>query len=82
MKLFAVTLTTKLIIHDKKIKPVKELFDSAKLNYEIPQDMYRALWLKYALNCCVNQTSAITKMTFKQMWESQKYLDVKQHTSK
>ncbi len=63
-------------IHDTKIKPVKELFDSAKLDYEIPQDMYRALWLKYALNCCVNQTSAITKMTFKQMWESQKYLEL------
>lgn len=65
--------------NDKKVILVQKLLEEAQLDYDIPKDMYRALWLKFALNCCVNQTSAITKMTFKEMWECPKTLDFLKH---
>ncbi|MCM1265966.1 MAG: ketopantoate reductase family protein [Candidatus Gastranaerophilales bacterium] len=62
--------------NDHKVDIVKKLFDESGLNYEIPSDMYKSLWLKFSLNCCVNQLSAITGKTFKELWESPKCLDV------
>jgi len=60
--------------NNPKIEQVKEFFNRCNIDFEVPDDMYRALWLKFALNCCVNQSSAITGKTFKQMWEDEKYL--------
>ena len=54
--------------NDKKnIILVKDYFDKVGISYEIPEDMYRALWLKYMLNVGSNQPSAILGMTFGQM---------------
>lgn len=55
---------------DNKVALVKELFDNSNIDYEVPEDMYKSLWLKFSLNCCVNQLSAITGKTFQELWES------------
>ena len=55
------------------IKLVKEYFNKAKITYSIPEDMYRALWLKYMLNVGSNQPSAIFGMTFGQMQENKAF---------
>lgn len=49
------------------IQIVKNFFDEVGIDYKIPDDMYRALWLKFLLNVSSNQISAILKMTFGQM---------------
>lgn len=57
------------------LQTVKNFFDKAGIVYEIPQDMHRALWLKYMLNVSSNQPSAILKMTFGQMQSNTKFLE-------
>ena len=61
-------------IEQENIKKVKEFFDKAHIEYQIPDDMYRALWLKFMLNVSANQPSAILKMTFGQMQSNEKFL--------
>lgn len=57
------------------LQTVKNFFDKVGIVYEIPQDMHRALWLKYMLNVSSNQPSAILKMTFGQMQSNTKFLE-------
>ncbi len=57
------------------VQTVKNFFDKANIVYEIPNDMHRALWLKYMLNVSSNQPSAILKMTFGQMQSNSKFLE-------
>ena len=64
------------------VQTVKNFFDKANIVYEIPNDMHRALWLKYMLNVSSNQPSAILKMTFGQMQSNSKFLEfLKKETS-
>ena len=58
---------------NENIKLVKEYFDKVGIAYSIPEDMYRALWLKYMLNVGSNQPSAILGMTFGQMQENKAF---------
>jgi len=58
----------------KDIEIVGKFFDKVGIDYENPSDMPRALWLKYLLNTSSNQASAILKMTFGQMQQSEKYM--------
>lgn len=60
---------------DKKVLTVKEFFNSANIDYEIPEDMEYSLWLKYMLNVSSNQPSAILNMTFGQMQNNKKFLE-------
>lgn len=62
--------------NDTKVQQVKELFDETGLDYDIPEDMYKSLWLKFSLNCCVNQLSAITGKTFQELRESPNCLKI------
>ncbi len=51
----------------KNIERVKNYFDSVNIDYQTPEDMNRALWLKFMLNTACNQLSAILNMTFGEM---------------
>ncbi len=56
------------------INIVKEFFDRVGIDYKIPKDMERSLWLKYMLNVSSNQPSAILNMTFGQMQSNPKFM--------
>jgi 2-dehydropantoate 2-reductase len=43
---------------------VKGLFDKAQIPYNIPVDMYRALWSKFMMNTGINQVSAILRAPY------------------
>lgn len=58
------------------VKRVKDFFDKAEINYEIPDDMQYSLWLKYMLNVSTNQPSAILNMTFGQMQNNPKFMEL------
>ena len=60
---------------DPKIEQVKTFFENARINFEIPNDIIRSMWLKFTLNCCVNQVSAICGKTFSQMREDKKCME-------
>ncbi len=60
-------------VHDVEL--LKKFFDKVGLNYKTPDDMERALWLKYMLNVSSNQSSAILGMTFGQMQTNKKFMD-------
>lgn len=59
----------------KNVEPVKKFFDKSNINYEIPEDMEHALWLKYMLNVSTNQPSSILNMTFGQMQNNDKFME-------
>lgn len=44
---------------------VKDLFEKAKIDYEIVEDIKSALWQKFVINIGVNQTCAYKKAPFK-----------------
>lgn len=54
---------------------LKNYFNKVGIKYKTPENMYRALWLKFMLNAATNQPSAILKMTFGQMQNSRKFLE-------
>lgn len=58
------------------IQLVKNYFDKIGLDYHTPDDMWRALWLKYMLNVSSNQPSAILGMTFGQMQSNKHFMNM------
>lgn len=56
------------------IELLKKYFDKVGLDYIIPQDMFRSLWLKFMLNVSSNQPSAILKMTFGEMQNNKNFM--------
>lgn len=57
------------------VELLKKYFDNVGLTYKTPDDMERALWLKYMLNVSSNQSSAILGMTFGQMQTNKKFME-------
>lgn len=55
-----------------KIETIKNFFNKCKIDYQTPQNMLRAYWLKYMLNVSSNQLSAILNLTFGQMQKNEK----------
>ncbi len=51
---------------------LKEFFDRVGIDYKVPEDIWRALWLKFMLNVSSNQASAIFRKTFGQMQKDKK----------
>ena len=47
-----------------RIAALAELFDRAGIRYQVPEDMVRALWLKFMANVSENQTSAVLGIPF------------------
>lgn len=51
-------------VYSSKVLAVKELFERAGINYEIPEDMLRTLWWKFMINTGINQTSAVLRAPY------------------
>lgn len=58
---------------ESDIELLKTYFDKVGIAYKIPDDMLHAYWLKYMLNVSSNQSSAILRLTFGQMQDSEKF---------
>lgn len=58
------------------VETVKNYFDKVGIDYKVPEDMQRALWLKYMLNVSSNQTSAILRTTFGQMQSNKHFMNL------
>ena len=50
--------------YSENVLKVKEFFDSAKINYEIPVDMDYSRWWKFLVNVGYNQASAILNASY------------------
>ncbi|MBR9648387.1 ketopantoate reductase family protein [Clostridium tyrobutyricum] len=64
--------------YSQKVKSVKELFDRARIPYEIPEDMMHAMWYKFMINVGINQTSAAVRGTyglFQQIDEAKEFME-------
>lgn len=59
-----------------KIEIVKNFFDKSNITYKIPNDIIYAMWSKFMLNVASNQVSAITKMTFGQMCNNSRCIEL------
>lgn len=60
---------------NENVLRVKKYFDKAGINYKIPEDIKHSLWLKFMLNVCENQPTAILRMTFGEMLENSCFMD-------
>ena len=61
---------------NENVLSVKKFFDEGGINYKIPDDIRHSLWLKYMLNVCANQTTAILRMTFGEMIENKHFMEL------
>ena len=52
------------ITKSQKVKLVQQLFDRAKIPYEIPCDMQYSMWWKFLVNVGYNQASAVLNATY------------------
>lgn len=59
-----------------KILAIKNLFEKANINFKIPDDIKRSLWLKFMLNVSSNPTTALFKMTFGEMQSNQSMMNL------
>lgn len=62
------------IVFEKNQK-LAEFFDSLNIDYECPENMDYALWLKYAMNIFSNQTSAVLNMTFGELKNNKNFIE-------
>lgn len=62
-----------------KVNKVKDFFDKNNILYEVPDNIVKAQWEKFCFNCCVNQVSGVTRMTFGEMEQSDKCLKLFQN---
>lgn len=58
----------------ENVLSVKSFFDKTGINYMIPDDIKRSMWLKFMLNVCANQPTAILRMTFGEMLENKHFM--------
>jgi len=54
------------VLTDRVIK-IKELFERARINFVIPEDMRRTLWWKFMINVGINQVSAAFRSPYRQL---------------
>lgn len=58
----------------ENVVAVKNFFDKVGINYKIPEDIKRSMWLKFMLNVSANQPTAILRMTFGDMFENTHFM--------
>lgn len=58
----------------ENVLAVKNFFDKVGINYKIPDDIKRSMWLKFMLNVSANQPTAILRMTFGDMFENTHFM--------
>ena len=63
-------------LSDKRINLVANVFRKIDVEYETDENIIASLWKKFCFNCCANQLSAITRMTFGEMKSSGKCLNI------
>lgn len=61
-----------------RVKRVEELFTTADIAYQIPEDMIRVMWWKYMINVGVNQVSAVLRAPFGTFQKSQEARELMQ----
>lgn len=54
---------------------VKRFFNKVGINFEIPDDFVRSMWLKFMLNVSSNQTTALMRLTFGELLENKKCME-------
>lgn len=45
--------------YSDRVKAIKEIFEKARIPYEIPENMIHSLWWKFMINVSINQSSAV-----------------------
>ena len=60
----------------KKVLAVKNLFEDAKIDYSIPEDMEYSMWKKFLVNVGTNQASAILGGAYKLFQNSEKSMNL------
>ena len=60
----------------ENVLKVKSFFEQCGIDYEIPDDIKRSMWLKFMLNISANPLSAIFRMTFGEMLKNAKFMDM------
>lgn len=60
----------------EKIRVLSHCFNTIGLEYVICEDILNSMWNKFCFNCCVNQISALTRMTFGEMLQSKKCINI------
>lgn len=66
------------LIYSHNVQVVRELFDQAKIPYEIPENMNYMLWKKFMINVGINQTSAALRApygVFQKVKEAQELME-------
>ena len=59
---------------EMKNSKVARFFETVKIDFEIPEDILYAKWVKFGLNIVVNQCSCLLKMKFGEMQRSEKFI--------
>lgn len=54
---------------------IQKYFDKVGINYEIPDDIIRSMWLKFMLNVSSNQITALMRLTFGEMLNNKKCME-------
>lgn len=60
----------------QKVLAIKNLFDEAKIDYSIPEDMEYSMWKKFLVNVGTNQASAILGGAYKLFQNSEKAMNL------
>lgn len=60
----------------QKVLAIKNLFDEAKIDYSIPEDMEYSMWKKFLVNVGTNQASAILGGAYKLFQNSEKSMNL------
>lgn len=61
---------------DERIGLLANTFDKINVGYKVDENIIESLWKKFCFNCCANQISALTRMTFGEMKSSEKCLNL------
>ncbi|MBP2079542.1 ketopantoate reductase family protein [Oceanobacillus polygoni] len=55
--------------HSEDVLAVKDLFERARIPYEIPEDIRHTIWAKFMFNVGINQISAVLRAPYKYFQE-------------
>lgn len=58
------------------VERIQKYFQKTAIQYSIPEDIRRSLWLKFMLNTASNPTTALLRMTFGEMLNNQKFMEL------
>ncbi|MCR5266484.1 MAG: ketopantoate reductase family protein [Cyanobacteria bacterium RUI128] len=65
--------------NDDRVEYLRQTFENIGVGYEISDNILKAQWQKFCFNCCVNQLSALNKMTFGELSNSKKSMEIMRH---